>query len=61
MITLTRPYETNSGRIRLIPLEICKCGNRRGPLGGVCWKCGDAIPSPAEEERINRKEDSDDE
>lgn len=30
-------------------LEVCKCGSkRRGPMGGVCGNCGQAIPSQQE-------------
>jgi hypothetical protein len=58
---LTRPYESNSGRIRYIPLEICRCGDdRRGPSGGVCGRCGDAIPNPSEQQQINQAEVTDD-
>jgi len=30
-------------------LEVCKCGSkRRGPVGGICGNCGQAIPSQEE-------------
>lgn len=56
--TLNRPYHTYDGRTRYIPLEICHCGvDRRGPAGGVCSRCGDAIPDEHEQQRLNHKED----
>jgi hypothetical protein len=57
MRTLNRPYQRRNGDIRYIPLEICQCGeDRRGPLGGVCSNCGDAIPSENEQKHLDKYE-----
>jgi hypothetical protein len=57
-VKLNRQYETFDGKIRFIPLEICRCGaDQRGPIGGVCGACGNAIPNRMELDRLNRMED----
>jgi hypothetical protein len=55
---LVRPYESYTGEIRFIPMEFCRCRERRGPAGGCCGVCGDAIPNQGEQARINRMEDA---
>lgn len=34
--------------VKYVLLEECRCSNRRGPAGGVCGNCGNAIPSEKE-------------
>ena len=58
MNKLVRPYESYTGEIRFIPMEFCRCRERRGPAGGCCGVCGDAIPNQGEQARINRMEDA---
>jgi len=42
----TRPKRLSDGGVERIRLDECACGKeRRGPDGGVCGRCGDAIPS----------------
>jgi hypothetical protein len=53
--TLWRPYVFPSGRRTNIPVAVCSCPLRRGPLGGVCALCGDAIPSEAERRPPNHQ------
>lgn len=37
--------QTHEPEIRTVTLWECKCGDkRRGPEGGVCGRCGQAIP-----------------
>ena len=41
-----RPKRLSDGGVERIRLDECACGKeRRGPDGGVCGRCGDAIPS----------------
>lgn len=40
-----RPMALPGGGIGLVRLRECACGNRRGPNGGVCGRCGGAIPA----------------
>jgi hypothetical protein len=49
-LRLQRPYYTGQDKhdrptaeMRWLP--VCKCSDRRGPLGGVCGACGGAIPT----------------
>ena len=38
-----RPFITPAGIKTYIPLLFCTCDNQRGPAGGVCGNCGNAI------------------
>jgi hypothetical protein len=51
---LPRPYMLPSGTETFKHLELCRCveKERRGPQGGVCGKCGGAIPTDEELRRI---------
>jgi hypothetical protein len=42
---------TRDGRVRTVILDVCRCGDRRGPEGGVCGNCGNAIPNGNERRR----------
>jgi len=43
-----RPKRLSDGGVGFVRLDECACGKeRRGPDGGVCGRCGDAIPSRA--------------
>lgn len=51
MKRLPRPFASPEGgrtRVKFKLLPICACTSRRGPEGGVCGICGNAIPSPTE-------------
>lgn len=42
---LARPKFKQDGSIEYVSLQLCDCGvGRRGPSGGVCGRCGGAIP-----------------
>ena len=43
-----RPSLLPDGTIRWIELPVCHCADRRGPAGGVCGNCGNAIPEAEE-------------
>jgi hypothetical protein len=43
-----RPRALQDGGERLELVPWCKCSQRRGPRGGVCGNCGEAIPSDRE-------------
>jgi hypothetical protein len=43
-LKLGRPYLRPDGKMDWVRLPICRCNGRRGPLGGVCGNCGNAIP-----------------
>lgn len=42
--TVTRPYLCEDGTVVPVRMLPCRCNDRRGPSGGVCGACGDAIP-----------------
>ena len=54
---LPRPYKLPNGDISVVLLVPCICQDslRKGPIGGVCGRCGNAIPSNTELERIKGK------
>jgi hypothetical protein len=55
-MTYRRPYLKPDGSVRDVYLPACKCGEaRRGPSGGVCGNCGDAIPDAPCERKPTRK------
>lgn len=43
-VWLQRPKAMPDGTTAQVSLPLCKCGNRRGPDGGVCCNCAGAIP-----------------
>jgi len=43
-----RPLMLPNRMRKFVLVGWCKCDSRRGPLGGVCGNCGDAIPSQRE-------------
>jgi len=46
-----RPYLTQDGMVKMVDADWCRCGPQkgRGPLGGVCGRCGGAIPDRADD------------
>jgi hypothetical protein len=49
-----RALKLPNGQDIILSIALCSCDDRRGPAGGVCGNCRDAIPSDAEQERYNR-------
>ena len=46
---LKRPLERPDGTVTHVTLPPCRCDEeRRGPEGGVCGRCGGAIPTESE-------------
>jgi len=43
-LSYSRPYLLEGGTEKWVYLRECECGDRRGPEGGVCGCCGQAIP-----------------
>ncbi len=54
MRKLARPHIYHSGNRGSKLINVCECGKeRRGPEGGVCGKCGGAIPTKEENATLN--------
>lgn len=45
---LLRLRKSNEGNTMNHYLEVCRCIEPKGPRGGVCGNCGNAIPTPKE-------------
>ena len=54
---LPRPIEEPFGKKAIVSIPVCNCGlGRRGPVGGVCRTCSNAIPSVVEKRHLaNRR------
>jgi hypothetical protein len=47
-LTAARLYEKPSGSVTTVNLPRCACAVPRGPVGGVCGACGNAIYTETE-------------
>lgn len=53
---LARPGLTPEGKSTYKAVPVCTCENKRGPVGGVCDNCGEAIPTKSEQAVIDKNE-----